>query len=154
MPEEMLLLKEWKDILGLQDWYILLQANCDPSAMMPEADGEAEYTETTKSAVIRIIDPEKRGNAIRPFAFEETLVHELLHLKFCLLEQSEDWENDLGLRVMHQIIDDLAKGFAEVKRKANASMANRCNDDESKIVHCKDKKGKSKSAAVSRKDKD
>ena len=46
-----------------------------------------------------------------PFNFEKTLVHELLHLKLTFWCQNEDSVSD---RLMHQIIDDLARAFTEV----------------------------------------
>lgn len=49
----------------------------------------------------------------KPFDFEKTLVHELLHLKFSFWCQNED---DVGDRAMHQIIDDIARALTE-KRK-------------------------------------
>ena len=42
------------------------------------------------------------------FEDRKTLVHELLHLKFCLLGDSG---NDLQDRYVHQLIDDLARAF-------------------------------------------
>ena len=46
-----------------------------------------------------------------PFSFEKTLVHELLHLKLTFWCQNEDSVSD---RLMHQIIDDLARAFTEI----------------------------------------
>ena len=117
MPKELELLNEWQERLGLNDWFIVLQTKCKPENMVLEdADGYIEYTETTKAARISIIDEKLRDKkAIRPFNFEETLVHELLHLKFSLLEQGEDWDHDLQLRMLHQIIDDLSRILVALK---------------------------------------
>ena len=106
MPEELKLLEEWKVRLRLQDWNIILETNCQPDNMvLEESDGCVDYAETIKAAKIQIIDPEKRGkDSLRPFIFEEVLVHELLHLKFCLLARGDDWDNKLQLRLLHQII--------------------------------------------------
>ena len=59
---------------------------------------------------IEIINPAYYGDRILPFDFEKTLVHELLHLKFSFWCQNED---DVGDRVMHQMIDDLARALTE-----------------------------------------
>lgn len=59
---------------------------------------------------IEIINPACYGDRIVPFDFEKTLVHELLHLKFSFWCQNED---DIGDRVMHQMIDDLARALTE-----------------------------------------
>ena len=117
MPEELALLQEWKETLGLHDWYILLQTNCKKDELMDDAGGDVEYIESTKQALIRTIDPNELEGNIKPFNFEETLVHELLHCKFALIADGEDWDNDLQLRVLHQVIDDIAKALVRVKHE-------------------------------------
>ena len=105
------LLKKWKRRLGLHDWIIKLYANCKPEEMtMSEVAGCTEWTESGKTARIEIIDPEYYGERIVPFNFEKTLIHELLHLKMSFWCQNED---DVEDRLMHQIIDDLARAFVE-----------------------------------------
>lgn len=74
------------------------------------AAGCTEWSEAIKTARIEIINPACYGNRIVPFNFEKTLVHELLHLKFSFWCQNED---DVGDRVMHQMIDDLARALTE-----------------------------------------
>ena len=116
IPSELELLNEWQERLGLQDWFIVFKTNCKPDEMLTEYDdGCTRYTEQIKEAEIKIINPEYRKEALRPFNFEATLVHELLHMKLCLLEEGEDWDNDLQLRVLHQLIEDLARAFVDAK---------------------------------------
>lgn len=108
---------EWQNRLGLNDWFIVLETGCEPDKMaLQDADGCVSYTETTKAASIQIINEKDRKGAIRPFDFEETLVHELLHMKLCLLERGEDWDNKLQLRLLHTYIDDLARALVSAKR--------------------------------------
>lgn len=108
------LLEKWKCRLGLQDWHIVLEADVIPSDMTLEnVAGESEWTESNKCAVVRILREDCHGNRIAPFDFEKTLVHELLHLKFCLLGESG---NDLQDRYVHQLIDDLARAFVKAER--------------------------------------
>ena len=103
------LLEKWKCRPGLQDWRIVLKADVIPSDMTIEnVAGETEWTESNKSAVVRILREDCYGTRIVPFNFEKTLVHELLHLKFCLLGESG---NNLQDRYVHQLIDDLARAF-------------------------------------------
>lgn len=64
--------------------------------------------------MIRIINPELYGERIIPFDFEKTLVHELLHLKFCLLESDDELRN----RVIHMLIEDMARALVITKREA------------------------------------
>lgn len=112
MSEE--LLSEWQNRLGLQDWRIQLAENCSPENMMIEnTAGCTEWTEAIKAARIEILDPKYYGNRIVPFDYEKTLVHELLHLKTCLVSDQVD---ALQARYMHQMIDDLARAFVDAKR--------------------------------------
>ena len=108
------LLDEWKARLGLQAWRIKLVPNCRPEDMALEGcAGCTEWTESVKTARIEIVDPVYYGERIIPFDFEKTLIHELLHLKTCLIS---DGVPQLQERYMHQIIDDLARAFVDAKR--------------------------------------
>lgn len=110
--EELALLEKWKRKLCLQEWRIKLLTCLRPEEMtMDDVAGCTEWSEASKTARIEIIDPAYYGDRIVPFDFEKTLVHELLHLKFSFWCQNED---DVGDRVMHQMIDDLARAFTEV----------------------------------------
>lgn len=108
------LLDEWQKRLGLHDWRIKLNDNCKPEEMSVEGcDGATEWTECNKTARIDILDPQYYGERITPFEYERILVHELLHLKTCLVS---DLVPDLQARYMHQMIDDLARAFVDAKR--------------------------------------
>jgi len=101
--EELALLEKWKRKLCLQEWRIKLLTHLRPEEMtIPgTAAGCTEWSEANKTARIEIINPACYGERIVPFNFEKTLIHELLHL-------------DVSDRLMHQIIDDLARAFTEV----------------------------------------
>ena len=108
------LLSEWQNRLGLTDWRILLKPKCKPEEMeMENVAGCTEWNETLKTARIEIIDPAYYGKRLVPFDFEKTLVHELLHLKTCLVSDNVP---ELQVRMMHQMIDDLARAFVSAKR--------------------------------------
>lgn len=110
------LLNDWTERLGLQDWTIKLQDCCDPDDMYSkDCAGCTRWTEVGKAAVIQIIDPDRYGERVIPFDYEKTLVHELLHLKTCLLTDVED---PLTERVGHVLIDDLARIMVALKREA------------------------------------
>ena len=103
------LLNYWQKTLGLQDWHIEIRPNTIPCDMqLSDVAGESVWTESNKEALIRILREDCYGDCIAPFKFEKTLIHELLHLKFCLLGESG---NDLQDRYVHQLIDDLARAF-------------------------------------------
>ena len=109
------MLSEWKRRLGLHDWRIALLPKCKPGEMeMEDVAGCTAWNETIKTARIEIVDPEYYGDRIVPFDWEKMLVHELLHLKLALVSDRVD---DLQERVMHQIIDDLARAFVDAKRE-------------------------------------
>ena len=108
------LLSEWQTRLGLTDWRIRLYPKCKPNEMeLENVAGCTEWNETLKTARIEIIDPAFYGNRVIPFDWEKTLVHELLHLKTCMVS---DGVPELQVRVMHQMIDDLARAFIDAKR--------------------------------------
>lgn len=107
------LLKEWIKRLGLIDWRIKLNIDACPDDMPKEGVGSTVFTETTKCAVIYILDPKYYSDRIIPFDGEEVLVHELLHLKLALIQ---DVENDLQERYVHQLLDDLARALVDAKR--------------------------------------
>lgn len=117
------LLKEWQTRLGLTDWKIKLVDNCLPDEMQLDGvDGCTEWSEAIKTAQIEILSEEAYGTRIIPFDYEKTLVHELLHLKTCLLSDKVD---ELQERVAHQLIDDLARAFVDAKRGKVCGRAER-----------------------------
>lgn len=108
------IMQEWINRLRLNDWSIKVKFNCSPNEMiLKDVCGETEWDEVSKSAMISIINEKDYGKRIIPFDEEKTLVHELLHLKFSLLGENE---NELQNRLVHQLIDDLAKALVEAKR--------------------------------------
>ena len=108
------LLKEWQKRLSLTEWRVRLVTGCDPEEMaIPDAAGCTSWQESTKTALIQIIDPVYYGKRVIPFDFEETLVHELLHLKTCLFYDEKD---ELRERIVHQVIDEIARALVDAKR--------------------------------------
>jgi len=66
-----------------------------------------------KCSKIRIITEKDYGKRMLPFDKERILVHELLHIKFCLLDNSG---NELQDRILHQIVEEFAEILVKVKR--------------------------------------
>ena len=113
------LMAEWVDRLGLWDWRIDFAYSCEPDEVpLTDACGCTSWQESTKTAMIRILDESYYGDRVIPFDFEEILVHELLHLKLCILdyEDGDDMMNTHS-RVLHQVVDDLARALISAKRK-------------------------------------
>ena len=113
-PEELLI--EWMNRLDLNDWEIQFEPCCSEEEMeLADCDGCSIYMEMRKIARIQIINPELRKDPRYSFDYEEALVHELLHLKFCMLETSDDW-NDLQMRILHRELNDIARALVKAKR--------------------------------------
>lgn len=108
-------LQEWQERLGLTDWTISLHDCMSQKDMTEEnAAGFTEFQEVNKTARIEILDPDEYGERVIPFDYERILVHELLHLKLCLISETFG-EDTLQERVAHQLIDDLARAFVAAK---------------------------------------
>ncbi len=107
------LLTEWQRRLGLMDWTIELHTDLFELSI-DDAVGCTSYIETSKTAYIEILSEKAYGDRVAPYDFEKTLVHELLHLKFCFLSESD---NDLQNRITHQLIDDMARALVNAKRR-------------------------------------
>lgn len=109
------LLKYWKKKLQLNDWVIKVIDDCNVSEfMLKDVCGESEWDTVNKCAIIRIISEKEYGNRIMPLIKEKVLIHELLHIKFCLLWESN---NDTQNLMLHQIMEDMAKTLYNVNNK-------------------------------------
>jgi hypothetical protein len=106
-------LKEWQERLFLTDWVIKVHINCAPQEMtIADVVGSNIWQEINKSSVIRILIPIYYGDRILKYCAEKTLVHELLHIKFCLFGESG---NDLQDRIQHQNVEEMAKSLIMAK---------------------------------------
>lgn len=107
------LLLEWKERLGLQDWAIQLSPE---EYTLPDSGccGYSDWSETGKAAHIYLLRQEVYGERVVPYDREKTLVHELLHLKFSFLDKPDG--DELQSRILHQLIDDMAKALVSAKR--------------------------------------
>ena len=106
--------KEWQHRLDLDDWEILIQKTRREDMSDESNQGEAHYFFVAKQALITILDPIDYIN--KPFKqdIEQTIVHELLHLKFAILDTEDNtaWSNPLA----HQLLNDMAKALVRAKR--------------------------------------
>lgn len=116
---ELNLLNEWQERLGLQDWVIRLYPNCERKEVDEgNSIGETLWQTTNKTAIIKIMaEKEYDEEYMIPYDFEKTLVHELLHIKFSLIDKDlNTYEGIVAEQVRHQLIDDLARAFVMAKR--------------------------------------
>lgn len=108
------LMKEWKERLGLHDWNVVLKTNCRPDEFeRPGRAGEVALCESNKAAKIKLIAEEFYDDPVTPYSAEKILVHELMHLKLSLLDDSGNMVQD---RYVHQLVDDLARAMIDAKR--------------------------------------
>lgn len=103
--------KTWQHALRLDDWSIELVLNCTPDMLDDNANSTVYYCESLKIAKIHILADEYIHECQTvPFNIRKTIVHELLHIKCSLLDDI----NELQSRILHQIIDDIAKGIFNI----------------------------------------
>ena len=113
----------WREKLGLTDWTIKFEYNVEPEDMVVEEScGCTSWQESTKTARIQILRPDRYGDRVAPFDVEKTIVHELLHLKLTLISSECDAMQE---RVAHQLIDELAKSFVNARRDNKIKKENK-----------------------------
>ena len=105
--------KRWIERLGLQDWTITILDNCSPKELQdPLSQAECFYNYVHKHATVRITSDKDREVDILPLDYEHLLVHELLHIKFAVLDDSG---NALQDRIVHQLVEDFAGLLTEAR---------------------------------------
>ena len=106
------LLKYWQDKLQLNDWVIKVIDDCNVSDFkLQDVCGESEWDTVNKCAIIRIISEKEYGNRIMPLIKEKVLLHELLHIKFGLLWESNNETQNL---LLHQYIEYMSKTLYKI----------------------------------------
>ena len=111
------LLGKWQSLLQLNEWVITLNDNVSPNDMqLQNVAGECIWDDVHKCATINLIDEKDYGDRLLPYDKEKTLVHELLHIKFCMFDGVGD---ELFNRLLHQLIEDMAKSLIRAERRAN-----------------------------------
>ena len=111
--ESMECLKEWQNLLFLNDWIIdlnLVDDLCDSRKNLAEND----YQPTLKTSIITMDTRDHYGVMKQPH--ELVLVHELLHLKFLFSEMApETTEGGFFGMVEHMVIEEMARSLIMVK---------------------------------------
>jgi hypothetical protein len=102
------LLTEWIDILGLNEWEIYAKFS-----MPPDSLARNNYNYVNKQSTI-IIMPENCYDYVFAWDMEETLVHELLHLKLHVLDPHGD---GIEYGIFHSKLEEMARALVKAKRK-------------------------------------
>ena len=106
--------KSWQLVLGLTDWEIVWKKCRREDFDSREQQGEVKYCSDIKQAIIKIMDEIDWDNPDFTQDQEKVVVHELLHLKFHLLDKVKGEIWDL---IIHQYVEELAKSYVATKRK-------------------------------------
>lgn len=113
-------LKEWQERLFLGDWIIkvcLVDVN-----ELPENAGYNNWIFEKQTSFIQIARLTDDTKARMTKAFQEvTLVHELLHLKFGLVENVDSYEGKFVEIHEHQLVEQMAKSLIMAKYGLNPS---------------------------------
>ena len=115
MTEESLktLLTEWQKRLRLQDWGIFVKT-ARLAEMQCGGQGECEWVLKRKEATIVLVDPIDYPLELVDQDMEETLVHELLHLHFVILQPKDGTAEDTALE---QAIVCISEALVKLKRE-------------------------------------
>lgn len=101
----------YKNLLGLSDWNIVCKIKHAEDMELDSVQGEVKYSMVGKYAVISILDCDDWDNDDFSQDEEKTLVHELLHLRFDLIEVGKNMDT-----LYHQLLDDVSKAIVNARR--------------------------------------
>lgn len=112
------LLQYWKKHLFLEDWSIKLKlVDNEEELPIDNAVGTCNCEPTIKAAYIKILDRVTDfDDSNLKYCFELILVHELLHCKYMLVENSnKTYESTYLELVEHTLIEEMARTLVTVK---------------------------------------
>lgn len=111
-------LKYWQKRLNLRDWKFTIGI-ARASSLGGEHQGGINWELNSKSAMIRILDPEDYpGGTMVPQDMENTLVHELVHVHFAAIsEKCNPKPSDIYSFFEEQAIEALTDTLIQLERK-------------------------------------
>jgi len=107
----------WSELLGLSRWEVNVKIM--PMDLMPLGPneqfcfGKSEIAEDLMSVNIKILEPDSPHHT-----FEETLVHELLHVVLLPLEKMVPEDKDINT-ITENVIELLARALVDAKEGVN-----------------------------------
>lgn len=104
----------WIDVLGLKEWDIVFRIQRKSDMTLPDCSGDVNYQFIHKKAIVSLIDPIDWNNDLFEQDMEETLIHELLHLKFAITDDTEEGQNSMPL-LSHQLLCDIARSLLKAR---------------------------------------
>lgn len=103
-PDLEQLLAKWKPILRLSDWDIVIGYK-RAFDLRPSEQGQCAWTVAKKSAHICVLDPcDYDPSNVWPQDIEKTVVHELVHLHFAIVDD----RGELYEKCMEQAVECIA----------------------------------------------
>lgn len=115
-PELEQLCRYWQERLKIQYWDIKIGIYRARDFVKQNCRAEVSWTKTNATAIIRILDPIDYDRDLWPQDMEVSLVHELLHLRFC--EADITGEGSLEETMFERAIDHMAIALVRLKREA------------------------------------
>jgi hypothetical protein len=114
----------WKSVLFLNNWIIKL--NLVEPHELDDSTGHICMNLEGYTAVIDIIDPNEDpdyqvDSRITKFVAEQTLVHELLHLKYNTLDNDSTYEGRFLEMIQHRYLDQMATSLIMAKYNLDLS---------------------------------
>lgn len=108
-----ILLAEWTDRLKLQEWNITVGIYRESEFYEQGNMGENTFQRECARSTIKILDHCDYPTDTKFLQnMEKTLVHELLHLKFCYFEPEED---TIAHEMWHRAIETLSETLVKAK---------------------------------------
>lgn len=106
---------EWQAVLNIQFWDIKVGIYRCRDFVKQNSAAEVSWQLATATAILRILDPADYDRDLFPQDMEQSLVHELLHLRFAEAEMTES--GSLEETMYERAIDQTAKALVLVKRR-------------------------------------
>lgn len=104
-------LNYWKNILFLTDWIIVAKI-VEPNDIDEGNVGQNNFNIVNRESVIRILAPKYEDEqAITKYCVEKILIHELLHLKYNILEPQGTYESTFLDVMEHSLLEQMAKSL-------------------------------------------
>lgn len=107
-------MKEWQEILRLQDWDIKIDILRARDMKLDEGQAEVHWRIESKSALIYLLDPLDYKNDYFEQDHERSMVHELLHLHMALFSADTGTPEDIA---QEQAINTIANSLVGLKYK-------------------------------------
>lgn len=125
----------WIDVLMLDHWSIVVRLV--PPSEISGCQGMSDQVSYQENALVRIADTvDFECSYVCKICQEQTLVHELLHLKYSYLEPSDDREGQELYYNEHKLIEQMSKSLLMARYGISLDWFKKSLDSQKKpVVH-------------------